>query len=180
MLLPRPIVKEDGSVEDPRTELVNRLLEYKRFKETLPGIEQMEEENGERLKRAFAIKEESIMLATDNPEDELVHLDLYSIMRAFYRVWERQTTRRTKPRHVIQRYPYSMDEVKNDIRQKLEEKEKIDFASFILDKPDKFYCVFSFLSVLEMAQYGQLHVVVGKGFNNFWITRIGYQDSEVA
>lgn len=176
MLLPRPVIKEDGTIEDPRAELVNRLLEYKRYKDVMADLERIEEESIERLRRGYASKEEAILMQTENPEDELIGLDLYSIMKTFYRVWERQKNRLSRPKHVIQPYPYTMEEVRDAIRNKLDEKEKIDFVSFILDKPDKYYCVFSFLSVLELAQANEIHVIIGKGFNNFWIARPGHQD----
>ncbi|HEX2899543.1 MAG TPA: chromosome segregation protein ScpA, partial [Bacteroidia bacterium] len=65
----------------------------------------------------------------------------------------------------------TVEQVKDRITSMLAEKEKIDFVSFILDHPDKIYCVFTFLSVLEMAQIGQISLVVGQGYNNFWICR---------
>ena len=43
MLLPRKDKDEFGNDIDPRTELVQKLLEYKRFKETLPELHSLEE-----------------------------------------------------------------------------------------------------------------------------------------
>lgn len=171
MLLPRPKIDADGNVEDPRSELVNRLLEYKRYKEVLGQIQGMESVMLEQGKRTFGKKEEKLFLNEDSTEEELMGLDLYSIMRAFQRVWDRHQSHLAKPRHVIRRYPYTVDEVKASIMARLEEKEKVDFVSFVLDTPNKIFFVFSFLSLLELAQQQHLRLIIGKGYNNFWFAR---------
>lgn len=171
MLIPRPQVDSKGNAEDPRTELVSRLLEYKRFKEIQDDLREMEEDSAERLVRRFAVKEEQYLLKSEFAEEELNGIDLYAIMRTFKRVWDRHSQNLAAPRHVIRKYPYSVDEVKDSIIARLAEKEKIDFVSFVLDHPERIFCVFTFLSVLEMTAQGKIHVIVGKGYNNFWIAR---------
>lgn len=171
MLLPRPVINEKGEVEDPRRELVNRLIEYKRFKEIQEQVAAIEEEASRRAKRGFVREEEKLVMQTSEPEDELMGLDLYAIMRTYKRLMERQQDRQPRPSHVIRAYPYTMDMLKERIIHRLTQKEKVDFASFILDEPNKIYCVFAFLSVLELAQQGYLHIVIGKGHNNFWLCR---------
>ena len=171
MLLPRPQLDEQGEEIDPRQELVQRLIEYKRFKEVQEALQQMEDEASEQFKRAFVKAEEKEILREEQPEDELLGIDLYTIMRTFKRLWERHEDRMARPRHVIRRYPYTVDGCKENLLRRLEEKERFDFLSFILDEPNKLYCVFTFLSVLELAQQQKLQVIVGNGFNNFWIAR---------
>jgi segregation and condensation protein A len=175
MLLPRPVINEQGEIEDPRKELVDRLIEYKRFKEIQDALQRMEEDGAMMFKREFAKKEEKLFLDADSPEEELNNIDLYTILRTYKRVLQRHEERMARPKHVIRAYPYTVEQVKERITTLLVEKEKIDFVSFILDFPDKIYCVFTFLSVLEMAQLGQLSLVVGHGFNNFWICRAELQ-----
>ena len=169
MLLPRPVLNENGEVEDPRRELIDRLMEYKRYKAVQEAMQQLEEDGSQVFKREFAKKEEKLFLDVDSPEEELNNIDLYTILRTFKRVWERHEDRMARPKHVIKPYPYSVEEVKGRIAEVVAEGKRIDFVSFILANPDKIYCVFTFLSVLEMAQMQQISLVVGEGFNNFWI-----------
>lgn len=151
MLLPRPVLNENGEIEDPRTELVNRLLEYKRYKDVQEELRQMEEAASESFKRPFAVKEEKLFLQSELPEEELMGLDLYTIMRTFKRMMEKHQDRLARPKHVIRRYPYTSDQVKGRILDRVQKKERIDFASFVLDEPTKIYCVFTFLAVLELS-----------------------------
>jgi segregation and condensation protein A len=171
MLIPRPVVNEKGEVEDPRRELVNRLLEYKRFKDVQDALAEIETEANERSKRLFVKEEEKIVLASAAPEDELLGIDLYAIMRTYRRLMDRHQERISRPSHVIRAYPYTVDQIKERLLSRLVEKPRIDFVSFVLDEPNNIFCVFTFLSVLELAQQGQLSLVLGKGFNNFWICR---------
>ena len=83
MLIPRPVLNEQGEEIDPREELVRRLLEYKRYKEILGELAQMETASQERINRGFVKKEEELFMQSDFPEEELADLDLYQIMRAF-------------------------------------------------------------------------------------------------
>lgn len=172
MLIPRPTLNENGEVEDPRTELVNRLLEYMRYKNALEDLRTKESEAQEHFKRAFAAQEEKeILQSGDAAEEELSGIDLYTIMRTYRRIMEKHLARMEKPRHVIRKYPYNSDEVKASILSRLEEKDKIDFVSFVLDVPEKIYCVFAFLAVLEMTQQGLIRLVIGRGYNNFWLAK---------
>lgn len=169
MLIPRPVIKEDGTIEDPRTELVNRLLEYKRYKAVLDSMREKEEDSAERLKRLFAKKEEKEILKSDFPEEELMGINLYTLMRTFSRLWERHQSDLARPKHVIRRYPYTLDEVKDRVRGRLKLSKKISFLDFILEEPNKIYFVFGFLSILELTQQQEMRIIQGKGFNNFWL-----------
>ena len=169
MLLPRPVLNENGEVEDPRRELIDRLMEYKRYKAVQDAMKELEEEGSQVFKREFAKKEEKLFLKADSPEEELNNIDLYTILRTFKRVWERHEDRMARPVHVIKPYAYKVEEVKTRIASMVADGGRIDFASFIMEHPDKIYCVFTFLSVLEMAQMQQISLVLGEGFNNFWI-----------
>ncbi len=171
MLLPRPQLNEEGEEIDPREELVKRLLEYKRYKEVLGQLSELEAAQGEREKRGFTGKEEKEFLKSDLPEEELVGLDLYTIMRTFRRVWERHQDEIKTPQHVIRKYPYSLDQVKNRMLERVLLDERVDFVSFVLEEKDRIFVVFSFLAILELVQGQRLGIIIGEGFNNFWIEK---------
>lgn len=177
MLLPRPVINEQGEVEDPRRELVDRLLEYKRFKGVQDALAAMEEEGSKIFKRPFAKQEEKLFFEGDTTEEELSSIDLYTIMRTFKRIMQRHEERMARPTHVIRAYPYTVEQVKERIVNLLSKKKKIDFVSLLLEHPDKIYCVFTFLSILEMAQMQQLSLVIGNGYNNFWVCRANVKEA---
>ena len=171
MLLPRQVLNEEGEEIDPREELVRRLLEYRKYKSVVDELEAMADAQAEKLWRVYMREEEKKFaeLATNGPEEELASLDLYALMRAFQRVWERHQNELKKPKHVIRPYPYTMEEVKDGILTSLTRRKRIDFSSLILETGERVYAVFAFLSILELFQYGKIQLVVGEGFNNFWV-----------
>lgn len=171
MLLPRPVLNEEGEVVDPREELVKRLIEYKRYKSVLADIAKMEEEQQQREKRGFAKSEEKYFLKNEYPEEELVGMDLYMLMRAFRRIWERHHEQFKRPKHVIRQYPYTVESIKNKMLEEVMLKERFDFVSFILEVKERIYVVFSFLSILELVQTQKLSLTIGEGFNNFWLSK---------
>ena len=170
MLLPRPVYNEEGEEIDPREELVQRLLEYKRYKDVLGELARLEEAQAQRELRGYSRKEEKLFLQADVPEEELVGMDLYTIMRAFKRVWEKHHDKLQKPRHVIRAYPYQVEAVKERLLSRVSQAERIDFLSFVLEERDRVFVIFSFLAVLELVQVQRLAVTVGQGFNNFWLS----------
>lgn len=171
MLLPRPQLNEEGEVIDPREELVRRLLEYKRYKEILGQLGDLEEAQSERIKRGFSANEEKEFLQSDLPEEELVGLDLFTIMRTFKRLMERHQEDLKAPTHVIKKYKYSLDQVKDRILERVLLQDRVDFTEFVMEEKDRIFVVFSFLAVLELVQNQKLDIILGEGFNNFWIEK---------
>ena len=80
MLLPRMKPDGDGTLEeDPRTELVQRLLEYKKYKSAAGLLEQQEDQG----RRIFDKPKEDLASYTREP-DEYLNLDLNQFVKAFH------------------------------------------------------------------------------------------------
>ncbi len=169
MLLPRPERNEEGEIVDPRTELVERLLEYKRYKMVLDQIQNLESVRQDMVERGFTRDEQELFKQETSPEQELFGLDLFTILKTFKKVLERHHAELEKPKHVIQPLPYKMEEVKQEISQRIVSLGRIDFVTLILEHKDRMFTIFCFLSVLEMVQFKQLSIVIGEGYNNFWL-----------
>lgn len=165
MLIPRPTTENTEEVQDPRHELVQQLVAYKQFKQAQQHLQQLEEE-------ATKIFPSGTLTAIHDhkPQDELHSVTLYQLMTVYKKILENQKLREQKPRHVIQPYPYTPEQVKAFIVQQIHTFGTIDFLTFVSLKPDRLFIVFSILSILEMVQYQQIRVIIGDGFNNFWIT----------
>ncbi|MEM7514816.1 MAG: segregation/condensation protein A [Bacteroidota bacterium] len=178
LLLPRPILNEEGEEIDPREELVQRLLEYKRYKAVLSELAAMEEVQSQRIQRGYAAQEEKMVLQSDYPEEELVGMDLYTIMRVFKRIWEKHQNNLSKPKHVIRKYPYTVEERKIQIIDRVKKEEKLDFITLALEIHDRIYVIFTFLAILELVQTQKLYVTAGEGYNNFWIKEKAENEAE--
>ncbi|MFN0204350.1 MAG: segregation and condensation protein A [Bacteroidia bacterium] len=171
MLLPRPEINEKGEEVDPRDELVRRLLEYRKYKSVIDDLVSMEDAQQSRKERGGIKLEEKYISKTDNPLDELASIDVYALMKTFQKIWVQHQNELRKPRHVIRKYPYTMDEVRDNLREVVKTKEKVSFLEIVLKEPDKMYFVFNFLGILELTQEKVMRILMGADFNDFWITR---------
>jgi len=173
MLLPRPVLNEEGKEIDPREELVNRLLAYKQYKETVQSFVDLETLQTQRQERGNLETDKQQFLETDSADKSLVGLSLYGLMRTFKRIWEEHHYELKRPKHVIRKYPYNIETVKDSLLGEVKKEKRVDFIRWVLNRGERIFMVFSFLAILELVQRQQIGVVVGEGFNNFWIESKG-------
>lgn len=169
MLVPRPEIDEEGNEIDPREELVQRLLEYKRYKSVIHELSEMEGERQLKEKRGNAVRELRKLSEVNNVEAELQHIDLYKLLKVYSNVLERYRYEQNKPRHEVVQYPYSITEQKEMILEKLAHQSSLSFTELIDVYPEKIAVIYNFLAILELMQLNQITLHVGEGFNNFWI-----------
>lgn len=171
MLLPRPVIDEEGNEIDPREELVKHLLEYKKYKSVVSTLAKMESDRLDREKRGNLKKEIRKLSETINVEAEMQDLDLYKMMKVFQKVMKRYEFEQNKPVHKVVQYPYTIEKQKAKMMERLVYGKKLSFVEMIEEKPDKILVIFNFLSILELLQLKQIVISLGEGFNNFWIER---------
>src|SRR5690606_8909021 len=127
MLIPRKEVDEKGQEIDPREELIQRLLDYKAYKEATEDLRLKEEERALRFPRGN-VEIELQTLAEDALQDaELESLTLFKLLQAFKRVMERYEEAARHPVHTIVRYSFTIQEEQNGLIEKLTWKPRLDF-----------------------------------------------------
>src|SRR6476660_8228509 len=96
MLLPRKELDEMGNEIDPRQELVNKILEYKRFKEASAQMAEMEALRMLSVKRGN-IQNELMQIGEDSGEGtEIQNITMFKLMRAFERALKKYDERINK------------------------------------------------------------------------------------
>src|ERR1700751_1881161 len=123
MLLPRKEVDEQGNEIDPRQELVDKILEYKKFKEASAAMAEMEATRMLMIKRGNIQKELSHVGEESGEGTEIQTITLFKLMKAFEKVMEKLHDRLNKPIHTVVRYDYTM-ETTRDAMLSLAQKEK--------------------------------------------------------
>ena len=173
MLLPRPQLDETGNEIDPKEELINRLLIYKQFKDTIPEFSLLEDTRFQIEKRGYVEKELQQIMQDAGPEDEMSTLDLYKLLLVYEKVMSRSEQEKRDDRHVVVQYPYSIEEQKRQIQQLLAMNKTLSFQQMMLDSKDKVQLIYSFMAILEMLQQQLIELNLGEGFNNFWVRKVG-------
>jgi segregation and condensation protein A len=171
MLLPRPVLDEEGNEIDPREELVKHLLEYKKYKSVLTQLQDMELDRSQREHRGNTLSEIRYLSATTNVEAELQDVDLYKLLKTFQGVMERFENQQQRPVHHVVQYPYSIERQKEMLLRELAPGQKLSFMDIIKKEANKVVVIFNFLAILELLQLQLITLHLGIGFNNFWIEK---------
>ncbi len=170
MLLPRPIIDDEGNEVDPRKDLVQKLLEYKKFKEASAEMEVMLDERAKRYTRGNIAADLIAVRESATQEDELQTLDLYKLLTVYQKILNRYVNKPEEVRHTVIQYPYTIEDQKKHLTDLLLTNDRIDFESVMLSSKDRVQVVYSFLAILEMLQQQMIKIQVGLGYNNFWIS----------
>jgi len=169
MLLPRRELDALGNEIDPRHELVDKILEYKRFKEAAATMALMEAERLLQTKRGNIRRELEELGHTYAEGTEVQTVSLYKLMSTFEKVMKRFHERNNKPQHVVVKYNYSQEGQRQFLIRELREKGKASFEALFSTCENRIHAIFTFLAMLELVQQKYLAVLVGTGRNNFII-----------
>ena len=167
LLLPRKEIDAEGNEVDPRQELVDKILEYKRFKEVAAEMAEMEAMRMLMIKRGN-LQKELITIGEESGEGtEIQNITLFKLMKAFEKVMLRVHERQNKPVHTVLKYNYTVEESKEYMLEIVEKEQTVSFEKVFEVCEDRIHAIFLFLSILELSQQKYLKLILGEGKNNF-------------
>jgi len=171
ILIPRKEVDEQGNEIDPREELVQRLLEYKSFKEVTEELRVREETRSFSFPRGNVDLELKSLAEEALADAELESLTLYKLMQAFKRVMERFEEAKNRYVHTVVRYAYTLADEQTRITTSLTVKPRLDFMDIFSSSENRIHAIVTFLALLEMINNQVVRIIAGEGVNNFWIEK---------
>ena len=169
MLLPRKELDEKGNEIDPRQELIDKILEYKRFKEASVEMAEMEAQRLLMFKRGNITKELAQIGEEAGEGTEIQTITLFKLMKTFERVMKRQHERLNKPVHTVVQYNYTMEGSREQMIDMVQKEKTMAFEKLFDFCENRIHAIFLFLSLLELAQQRFMSILVGEGKNNFII-----------
>lgn len=168
MLLPRRVSEEGIEYEeDPRDELVQRILEYKKYKAAAQMLEEAEEE----MQLVHFKPKEDISVYTGAP-DIYLNLELTAFIRAFH-VFLRRKKRIEdvqKKYGLERRQQMSVESRIEQIKSLFFRKNKLNFRELLEGKGDKQTIVITFLSMLELVRQKAVKYNQNKNFGEITFT----------
>ena len=167
MLLPRKELDEQGNEIDPRQELIDKLLEYKRYKEAAATLAEMEAIRQLMVRRGNLQKEMSQIGEDSGEGTEIQTITLFKLMKTFEKVMQRIQQRQNKPVHTVVQYSYTMESSRKHILSSVREQRTMPFDRIFEICRDRLQAIFLFLSMLELVQLNYMSILVGEGRNNF-------------
>ena len=158
VLLPRPDEEED---EDPRAELVRRLLEYEQIREVCGLLERLEGAWARRYAKGYV---------APRPEARVEDLPLETTWEDVYRAAmgvEPPESRRT--RHRVTARSVSMEEKTRLILGSLEGNRRIEFRKLVAPFREKLHGVMTLLAGLELSRRRRIRMRQSQPFHDLWV-----------
>lgn len=168
MLLPQDNADDENLEQDPRAELVRKLLEYQAFKEAAKELGLLEDERGKVFTRQIADYYLSD-LDTEDVEIDTFSANLYDLLSAFQNVMAKMGKESI---HEVFEQVISIEDKMTEIKLMLVEKRKIAFSSLFQTGWTRNLLIATFLAVLEIVRSKDARVVQDKHFGEIVIEKI--------
>jgi segregation and condensation protein A len=170
MLLPRKQLDEEGNEIDPRRELVDRLLEYKRYKSVLEELRRLEEMRAFMNPRGYASAELRKLAEHALAEAEMESVTLYKLLRVFERLMGRfEEEKKAKRVHTVYNFNYTIQEQRGYLLDSVQQRGKASFEELFWNLDNRIHAIVTFLALLELLNAQELALLQGEGANNFWL-----------
>ncbi|HOW88083.1 MAG TPA: segregation/condensation protein A [Candidatus Omnitrophota bacterium] len=148
MLLPTEKDEEEGEGEDPRAELVRKLLEYQAFKEAAKELGLLQTERGKMFTRQIT----DYYLGEMDPEDagvDTFSANFFDLIVAFQNVLAKKGPKRE---HEVFEEVISIEEKMIQIQSYLAEKKKVSFNELFSERWTRNELIATFLAILELVR----------------------------
>lgn len=164
ILLPKNNVEEEE--EDPKEELINRLLEYKIYKEVTNDFKELETK-----RQDYYTKDIEDLKEFRNNDNMNLDIELNDLLDAFSKFLIRK--QEEKPLNTkISKKEYSVKVRCDEIRTLLKKKKKIDFEE-LFEVYQKDYIIVTFLSILSLARHHELEIIQNDNFDKIHLSYRG-------
>ncbi len=160
MLLPVEVELDDGDIEDPRTELVDKLIEYQKFKKLSELMEEKESET------EWFFERKKIQTALPFGEEELWEkVDTWELLKTFS-----QLMADYKTEHILDLYEeVSVNEKITLMNEYLDSKGECMFTDLIVRKGNLLDVVCAFMAILEAVKFKMASIWQNRMFGDIKI-----------
>lgn len=160
-----PLNKKEDDTEDDeeitREKLINKLLEYKKYKEMTPVFRELEEER----KKIYIKAPEKVSNYVSHNLCGEESID--NLVEAFKKFLNRKDLEKPLETTITKR-EYSVRKRKDDIKNILKIKKKV-YLEDLFEEYNKPFVVVTFLSILEMVKEKEVAIKQNKNFDNILI-----------
>ncbi len=172
LLLPAQPDDEAYDEDDPRAELVRRLLEYKRYKEMAAQLQSREKERSR-----LHVRDQRYPFLKESAEPPSLRLNMYELLLALSQVFDRVTKEAV---HAVTRDVYTVDEKVKLIKELLLAGKTVRFDELFKDDHIKMEVVVTFMAILEMAKRGLINLSQTEINGPIWVRGPGKRAAAAA
>ena len=170
MLLPRPATGDDDEeIEDPRRELVLKIIEYQQFREIAEHLRDHEAAHRLVFARGYREWPEDEDVAERPREDEAEpgeRASLADLLRAFAILMQQAERDHV---HRLEPLPITIDDKVRFVRARLLEAGRTTFRDLFVPDEPRAYWVVTFVALLEMVREGEVRLRQGDAFGEIHV-----------
>ncbi len=175
MLLPKQVAEEDDELEDPREELVKRLIEYQRYKDASYQLFSLDLLGRDIYARKFDELSDMDLKEFQAP----LRVDLWTLIDAFKTVIERKSAQMEDETDIIVETDFMTVEDKiEEILQRIEEYNSFSFSDLFELSLSKMSLILTFMALLELVKQQVVTVFQENQFDDIKINFAG--DKKIA
>ncbi len=167
LLLPRPEFDDDGEIIDPRTELIQQLVEYKRYKNAAELLNNLSNDQSQRFRRQL----EPLIAVDESDVEENLILDvtLFDLARFFKSAMDSMPV---VSQFELNREPVKLEEQKKFIYKYFDGDGKLKFSTILKKLETRMEIVVTFLAILDLVRDGSCKLIQEKVFGDLELQKI--------
>lgn len=168
MLLPK---REDDEEEDPRDELVQRLVEYKKYKEAANSLNKLANYD---IKSYYKPQED---LTIEDQKIDLKSLDMSKLLKSLNNIMFRYKEKEDVYEEAeIEKEQYNISDCSEDVLKKLQYNSKLKFTKILGEKANRNKIITYFLSLLELVKTNEIIIYQDKNYSDIIIHKMDSGD----
>ncbi len=161
-LLPKKELEEDVYEEDPKEELIKKLIDYKRYKEVTDTFKELEKTRSDIFTKVPSNISEYGEGIKNRDE-----ISINDLLDAFKKFVERKDNEKPLNTKITSKELLVSDRIR-DIKEKLKVKKELRFIE-LFDDFSKEYVIVTFLSILDLSKSNEIVIVQENNFDEIVI-----------
>lgn len=169
MLLPRRPEEEEDEAADPREELVQRLLEYRRFKEAAGVLNEHQDRNADVFYHPATEENwDEDLNGVETLDTRLAgNLNLWDLLQAFKFTLDRAKDDFDR---TVERETISIEDRMDDILENLKKRKNLFFSALFQEDLSRSFLIITFLALLELIRQNRVVFEQTDTLGEIWLT----------
>ena len=168
MMIPRPELDDEGVIIDPRTELMQQLIDYKRFRDAAEMLDSIAGERSHVVPRQF--EQDIIVLDGDEIGSLLRDVTLYDLARVFKEAME---NRPVMSQFELNREPIKLEQQKEFLFKYFDGDGRLKFSTLLINLKTRLEIIVTFLAILDLVREGTCTLEQNDVFDDIELIHLG-------
>jgi len=168
MMIPRPELDDEGMIIDPRAELMQQLIDYKRFRDAAEMLDSIAGERSHVVPRQF--EQDIEVLDGDEIGSLLRDVTLYDLARVFKEAME---NRPVMSQFELNREPIKLEQQKEFLFKYFDGDGRLKFSTLLINLKTRLEIIVTFLAILDLVREGTCTLQQNDVFDDIELIHLG-------